>query len=339
MKLSPPCVSFRSSLSTLAEAIETAKDGILLVQDLPQAPDLAELASAFDFLSQQAGTMHSSSYPERINQAYPKNLVYKDSFAAGHGGPTVDLKRVLDLSPERLEAIQQADPELYAVLTQSLAQNLDFWKTLQETVGVKILQAVAQATGSEDVLQDYAFNYRMVDYYQQRSHHSAAAAAAPPRCGEHRDFGTFTLIFRTSPGLQVRRPNDDNPQWMDVVPPTHPNSALLLFGWCTQIRSNARIPAALHRVTHDTSRFSSILFCAPKQADTALEPVVRDAEPRQYLGGICVGQLRGNMARKWRHREGTLSQEDWILEEEEIRVTNRKSQDDVVRDTVVAASS
>jgi hypothetical protein len=44
-----------------------------------------------------------------------------------------------------------------------------------------------------------------------------------------------------------------------------------------------------------------------------------------------VGQLRGKMARKWRHREGTLDEEDKILEEEEIRTTNLRTQDDVIK--------
>jgi hypothetical protein len=36
------------------------------------------------------------------------------------------------------------------------------------------------------------------------------------------------------------------------------------------------------------------------------------------------------MARKWRYREGTLSDKDRILEEEEIRLTNMMTQDHVV---------
>lgn len=78
------------------------------------------------------------------------------------------------------------------------------------------------------------------------------------------------------------------------------------------------------------SRASAILFCAPKKVETPLEPVVTPGESQKYIGGIKVGQLRGKMARKWRYREGTLSDKDRILEEEEIRLTNMMTQDHVV---------
>jgi hypothetical protein len=82
-------------------------------------------------------------------------------------------------------------------------------------------------------------------------------------------------------------------------------------------------------------RTSAVLFCAPKMSDTPLEPIVKDGEERVYISGIKVGQLRGNMARKWRNREGTLSEQDKIMEEEEILATNMRSQDDVVKNTIV----
>jgi hypothetical protein len=41
-----------------------------------------------------------------------------------------------------------------------------------------------------------------------------------------------------------------------------------------------------------------------------LEPAVLPGEEAQYFEGIRVGQLRGKMVHKWRHREGTLEEED-----------------------------
>jgi hypothetical protein len=177
-------------------------------------------------------------------------------------------------------------------------------------------------------------NFRMVDYYARPK------SAVPPRCGEHRDFGSYTLIFADEPGLQFFVDGE----WHDVGP-IPAGSALLLFGWCTQIRSNGRIPAALHRVVDGGQavdgedgviprRSSLVLFVAPKDAGTPLEPVVFEGEERKYISGIKVGMLRGNMARKWRYREGTLSKEDKILEEEEILHKNLKTQDDVVQRTI-----
>lgn len=313
MKLSLPSVSVIAPAAELAQSVEKASHGILLLTDLPEAP----FQTIRDLLKQ------SASYADRLNKAYPKNLVYKDSYASGKGGPTVDRKRVLDLSPERLAEIQAVEPELVQ-REGALAKALGFWESLQDTATRAVLPALAQATGGDEILQDVAFNYRMVDYYEDK-------LSVAPRCGEHRDFGSFTLIFSTQPGLQVFADNE----WQDL-PAIPSGSAFLLFGWCTQIRSNGRIPAALHRVVDDFSgeRTSAVLFCAPKRVETSLEPVVRPGEERMYIGGIKVGQLRGKMARKWRFREGTVSEEDRVLEEEEIRVTNMKTQDDVVEHTV-----
>jgi hypothetical protein len=52
--------------------------------------------------------------------------------------------------------------------------------------------------------------------------------------------------------------------------------AVLLFGWCTQIRSNGRIPVALHRVVNQNwlevaalrRRMSAVLFGAPISVET-----------------------------------------------------------------------
>jgi len=86
-------------------------------------------------------------------------------------------------------------------------------------------------------------------------------------------------------------------------------------------------------------RTSAVLFVAPKDVSTPLEPVVMEGETRQFISGIKVGQLRGDIARKWRHREGTLNAEDKLLEEREIRVEQLVTQDDVVQSTIQVGGS
>ncbi len=82
-------------------------------------------------------------------------------------------------------------------------------------------------------------------------------------------------------------------------------------------------------------RTSAVLFMAPKNVNTPLEPVLLlPNETRKFVSGVKVGQLRGSMARKWKVREGTLNSADRALEEQEIRVTGLASQDDVVRRTL-----
>lgn len=333
MKLHFPTISIHQDTTEICEAIRSANHGIVLLSDLPP-PSFSQVQGLLDHL---AYTTKGKAIAQELNKAYSKNLVYKDSFADGTGGPKVDLKRVLDLSPERLEVIRKVQPELLEQDSKELQETLSYWDDLTATYASKLLEAVAHAiTGQscEDkkniVTNDAAFNYRMVDYYP-RSLLGEDDAMEPPRCSEHRDFSTFTIISTTGPGLQVYHDGI----WHNVPWDT----PVLLFGWCTQIRSNGRIPAALHRVVdnnaeEDVRRTSMVLFCAPKQHDTTLEPVVWPGETQQYMSGIQVGQLRGNMARKWKHREGTLNEQEKILEEEEIRATNLKTQDDVVKCTV-----
>jgi hypothetical protein len=65
-----------------------------------------EIASTFNHLASR------TDLTERLNKAYQKNLVYKDAFANKNGGPLVDMKHVLDLSPEPLNEITQNNPGL-----------------------------------------------------------------------------------------------------------------------------------------------------------------------------------------------------------------------------------
>jgi hypothetical protein len=58
--------------------------------------------------------------------------------------------------------------------------------------------------------------------------------------------------------------------------------------------------------------------------------VIIPGEERVYVSGIKAGNLRGNMRRKWKKREGTLTEEEKVLEENEILATNMWTQDDVV---------
>ena len=322
----PRSISARLGATQLAKVIDIeSPDGILLLTDLPKPP-ISEIQSAL------SGLATRPDLSDRLNKAYPKNLVYKDSFAFGKGGPKVDMKRVLDLSPERIEAIRKNDPELAVLEEGALTKCLEYWDNLRTKVAPKIVHALADAVGSEDVVLDASFNYRMVDYYDRDCCHNDMDSAVAPRCGEHRDFGSFTLIFPSHAGFQVKRGG----KWMDLEV-LEEGTAILLFGWCTQIRSNGRIPAVLHRVTDVQGvprRTSAVLFCAPKRDDTALEPVIREGEERVYLSGIKAGQLRGNMRRKWQKREGTLSREGMILEEQEILAANMFTQDDVVQKTM-----
>lgn len=113
-------------------------------------------------------------------------------------------------------------------------------------------------------------------------------------------------------------------------------SAVLLFGWCANIRSNDRVPAALHRVSDSSAaaigvvprRTSAVFFLAPK-ADAVLEPVTAAKEEQPVYGTLTAGELKELVGRKWRYREGTLpSAEEEDAEREEAK--SFSSQDSII---------
>lgn len=179
-----PKVSVNASTDTIAKVISSSRNGVLMISDLPHV-SFNEIADAFD---------HLASHPEitdRLNKAYAKNLVYKDAYRGpksitSYEGGLVDMKRVLDLSPERLLEISRNDPHL-ALHKGALGQTLAYWDKMHEYVAPKIVEAVSEAVGSPAVKEDASFNFRMVDYYERQRD------TISPRCGEHRDFGSFTL--------------------------------------------------------------------------------------------------------------------------------------------------
>lgn len=321
-----PAVSLASARhAELVSAIRTC-GGVLRVRDLAAGtPPWADVGALFDALAADPATA------ARANAAYTKNLVYKDAAAAGRGGPGVDAKRVVDLSPARLEAVAAADPALVADLAARLDSSLVYFNTAR-TVDVPRLQAaLADAAGVPALGADRLCNYRLVDYYERAvggggddgGDGSGAAAAEGPRCGKHRDFGSMTLVFPSGPGLEACA---DDGTWAPVA--TRPDEAVLLFGWCAAFRSNNRIPAVLHRVSDGDAaqaaaaeaaaaaarpasarvaprRLSAIFFVAPDEA-TPLEPVVAPGEAAAYKP-VTAGTLRAEIGRKWRAREGTLN--------------------------------
>eukprot|EP00951_Prasinocladus_malaysianus_P048754 scaffold662093_cov34-Prasinocladus_malaysianus.AAC.1 len=221
------------------------------------------------------------------------------------------MKRVLDLSPHRLAAIMKHDPELPEQVPE-LNKPLEWFQQIEHDLMPRLLQSLADISSCKEIATEEALCcYRMVDYYER------PACTLAPRCGEHRDFGTMTLVFGDGPGLEA----EIDGKWHKL--PSGDGSAVLLFGWCTQIRSNDRVKAALHRVRNSDkdkaivpARTAAVFFVAPQQ-EASLEPQVLPDETPKYCYKTA-GDLKGIMARKWRWREGTLSSADAAREAAEI---------------------
>eukprot|EP00658_Telonema_sp_P-2_P060632 TRINITY_DN49497_c0_g1_i2.p1 TRINITY_DN49497_c0_g1~~TRINITY_DN49497_c0_g1_i2.p1 ORF type:complete len:215 (-),score=39.03 TRINITY_DN49497_c0_g1_i2:119-763(-) len=151
----------------------------------------------------------------------------------------------------------------------------------------QVLDALELAVGC--CCRGNSANLRMLNYPGR-----PASSEPQSRHGEHIDFGTFTINYTTGPGLQVMHQDE----WWDV-PVTPPSSAALFFGLLTQVRSNHRVPAALHRVIdagHEADgevaqRHTATLFVVPRHVDMAIEPAVMTAQEQRYPNGLKVGNL------------------------------------------------
>lgn len=314
-----PCVSIHAPSSEIANCLQSCDDGVLLIQDLPKAP----FAAILNLLQ------NSSTVTHRLNQACPNNVViYKDSSYGEKKSNSnhVDRKCTLDISPERLESIAKVDPEV--IQAEALQEPLSFFQGYKDLVNEKLIPALAEVIGGssekDDLADDVAFSYRMIDYYpseeekqssseqaiRRRGSAASGAAAARPRLAEHRDFGFLTLIQASLPGLQVRIGNE----WKNV-PAVPQGTAILMGGWCAKIRTNGRMSAILHRVPKhfdapptaatteaggatlsQNRRISAVLFCYPKRVDTSLDPVVRPGETRKFIQGVNAATLQQRLA-------------------------------------------
>jgi isopenicillin N synthase-like dioxygenase len=141
----------------------------------------------------------------------------------------------------------------------------------------------------------------LIDYFP-------SAAPKGPRCGEHIDYGTYTIVFqdRAVGGLEF----DIDGKWVPVPVDV---DAVVSWGWCRAILSNDRVKAAKHRVLRtqplQKRRTTAVVFVAPN-LDAVLKPVEGSMgensawSERIMEGKLTVGEFKEVISKKWRRREG-----------------------------------
>ncbi|KAL4432798.1 hypothetical protein ABPG77_008124 [Micractinium sp. CCAP 211/92] len=298
--------------SRLAAAIRAAPDGVLLLRNAQQAP-FESIATLFDEVTAGRATRANAAY-----QAGTSRLVWKDAHGEGRGGPHVDFKRVIDLSPHRVDSLARADPALAAELGEPLQAALGFFSAARDAYGPLLVAALGEATGFEFRQEEARYAFRLVDY-GQRKLQAGAGVSAPPRCGAHRDLGPATLIWPGSEGLEVRVAG----AWQRL-PRLPAGTAVLLFGICTAWRSNDRIPAAEHRVADAPAllagaagvtprRLSVVLFMGLCDSATLAPALLAPGEEPRYRQ-TSVGSVQPTVRRKWSWREGSVTAEEAAAE-------------------------
>ncbi|CAK0786079.1 hypothetical protein CVIRNUC_009292 [Coccomyxa viridis] len=261
---------------------------------------------------------------ERLNSAQPKEKPnYKtaavDSAANKNPGALIDQKVSLDLSAKRMADLAESGVDILELLGQSFRSIIDFYRSIEGGLVPRTMMALSGLVddGLDAIHKDSAFTLRLSSYFSR-----SACGSPAPRCGEHKDFGTFTVLFQDpeQPGLELFT----NGAWRAVPA----GCCLVTLGWCAQIRSNDRVKAVLHRVRDGAAgaggivprRDAAIFFVAP-DVSAPLETIVREGEVPRYAGLLTHGEFKVKMARKWQEREGTveagldtMTQEDIVQE-------------------------
>ena len=84
----------------------------------------------------------------------------KDAYGDGNGGKNIDEKKVIDLSPSRLDTIVSVDPELANEFGESLDEALGFFNKVRTDIAPKVLCALSKVVGDPSLAHDGMVNYR-----------------------------------------------------------------------------------------------------------------------------------------------------------------------------------
>ncbi|KAF8241781.1 Clavaminate synthase-like protein [Wilcoxina mikolae CBS 423.85] len=298
-----------TALHHLTTAAKT--HGLAAITSLP-TPPFTSIQHLFDTL------LTNPALAASLNATYPTRGIFKH---AALTNPNCDQKLIIDLSRVRVSHIPC---ELRNDLGKEFAEVLRFFEDIHNNLVPLLLSATSEIIGS-DVSALHAaenVNYRLCDYRPSSSHGVAA-----PRCGEHRDYGTFTIIFQNGEGgLEYFSPSGE---WV-LLPG---DAVLVLWGLCGQIFSGDKIKAVRHRVLKTTSpvarRNTAVMFVAP-DLDATLKPMCPGREEGEGKGkwyrkeveegAMSVGEFKEFIGKKWRHREGN----------EDIEGEDMGSQDDFI---------
>ena len=289
------------------EALETTiadaalGPGLLRLRGVGSGPAIEATRKLFDSLQERA--------PPTTDSGVSLKGEWLDDIADGRKGvASRDLKLVLDLESAQIGAVASHElfPDLCAMPTAgpALASVLAFMDEANARFMPTIHAALARAVGGVNTVRHEAsaamLKYRLCDYPEH-----------PPcrfsnRCSAHTDYGTATLIFEDgTPGLEVWLPAAE--RWQ-AVPPGMPGDALLLFGWCSCVRSNSRVTSLLHRVVTASElgptglvprRTSLVLFAAPPPNASISPVLVEPGEIAKYREGKAgTAQLQAKRAHK-----------------------------------------
>ncbi|KAH8595480.1 hypothetical protein B0O99DRAFT_623010 [Bisporella sp. PMI_857] len=289
--------SASQAFETLSHAASTT--GAALITNLSVKPPIAAIQRLFSTL------YTNPTLASRLNATYPARGVFKAACLDPSSASNIDQKTTIDFSAARLQKLRELDPALVDDLGQDFDQVLRFYTVVETDILPLLMQATSRIAGSDlaPMHANWNNNLRLIDYFP-------SPEPTGPRCGEHRDYGTYTVVFQD--GLVGGLEFDVDGKWIQV--PANVD-AVVSWGWCGAILSNDRVKAAKHRVLRtqpvQKRRTTAVVFVAP-DLDATLKPVessVKEDHPSTWseqimAGDLSVGQFKQVISKKWRRREG-----------------------------------
>ena len=288
-------VSSEDAYNALSKAAGTT--GVALINSLPVHPPIAAIQNLFTRLYAKP------SLVSRLNATYPKRGIFKASCLDPAASPNIDQKTTIDLSINRLQELRKLDPSLVEELGQDFSDVVDFYTVIETNILPILTQATSRIGGAnlEPLHDNTNNNLRLIDYFPCMN-------PSGPRCGEHRDYGTYTIVFQDGSvgGLEFEMKG----KWVKIPANVE---AVVLWGWCGAILSNDSVKAAKHRVVETwplmQRRTTAVVFVAPA-LDQPLKPMGSLEKGclgwRQDIleGNMTVGSFKEVISKKWRRREG-----------------------------------
>ncbi len=289
-------VTSEQAYQKLSQAARTT--GVALVSNLPERPPIAAIQRLF------ARLYTDPSLASRLNATYSKRGVFKTACLAPESSPNIDQKTTIDLSIGRLQAIHESDPTLVGILGKDFKHVVDFYTYVESEILPLVTRATSNIGNLELELTHNGTNnhLRLIDYFP-------CPEPSGPRCGEHRDYNTYTIIFQDGNvgGLEF----EVDGIWRSVPADI---DAVISWGWCASILTNDAVKAAKHRVQTTwplaDQRTTAVVFVAP-DLDTVLKPTSHFGAnkvswcPEIQEGRLTVGTFKEIISKKWRRREGT----------------------------------
>jgi len=288
-------------------SVAASTTGVGLLTNLVAKPPINAIQRLF-------ATLYSRpDLASRLNATYPIRGVFKTAALDPNSPQGIDQKTTIDLSVMRLQKLRELDPALVEDLGIDFTTVLEFYTTVERDLLPLLMKATSAFAGADltPLHKNHNNNLRLIDYFP--------AAGAGPRCGEHRDYGTFTIVFQDGAvgGLEF----EVDGRWVPV--PAYVD-AVVSWGWCGAILSNDGVHAAKHRVMKTIPayqrRTTAVVFVAP-DLDAILKPVdgkgTGNWAKKIMDGKLGVGEFKEVISKKWRHREGNGDEKLEVVEGEQ----------------------